>query len=193
MSTPTKWGREILVNTATGADQNESRVAALANGQFVVTWTDGSLTGDETSGRAVRAQVFNVHGIASGPELLVNTMTVGDQVQPTIADLPDGRFVVGWTSSEVKAQIFESDGTEYRHEFQVNSLTFDNQWRPAITALADGGFAAAWQDQSQRDGDNSGFSVRARVFHANGAPLDQQFLVNTTTIGWQADPAIGSP
>ncbi len=197
MSTPVKWHGEFLVNTTTKLDQNESRITALADGRFVVTWADGSQTGDDSSGRAIRAQVFNANGSASGAEFVVNTITLGDQVTPTITALADGGFVVAWTGYDisgagVRAQIFEGDGTKSGDEFLVNSVTHSDQWRPTITALAEGGFVVAWQDQSETAGDNSGFSVQARMFDANGLPLGPQFLVNSTTVGWQADPAIAA-
>ena len=71
-----KSGTEFLVNTTTASAQFDSSVTALADDRFVVTWTDASATGGDTSGDAVRGQIFAADGSKSGPEFLVNTTTI---------------------------------------------------------------------------------------------------------------------
>ena len=93
-------GGELLVNTATTGDQGTPEITALANGGFVVTWSDSSLgvggaTGD-SSDRAVKAQVFDADGTTVGSEILVNTATAGGQFVPEITALSNGGFVVTW-------------------------------------------------------------------------------------------------
>jgi Ca2+-binding RTX toxin-like protein len=112
-----KSGAEFLVNSTTVGSQFAPTITALADGRFVVAWTDLSKTGADTSGRAVRAQVFDADGSKSGAEFLVNSATVNDQHEPAIAALADGRFVVAWTDysltgadtsgSAVGGQIFD--------------------------------------------------------------------------------------
>jgi hypothetical protein len=50
---------EFVVNTTTASFQLECRIAVLRDGRFVVSWSDNSQTGGDTSGYAVRAQVFD--------------------------------------------------------------------------------------------------------------------------------------
>lgn len=52
-------GATILVNTTVAGIQFEPKVTELADGRVVVTWTDHSATGDDTSGWAVRAQILD--------------------------------------------------------------------------------------------------------------------------------------
>ena len=78
----TRVGCEILVNTATAGTQNDPQITALSNGGFVVTWKDisqgvGGATGD-SSGTAVKAQVFAADGTRVGSEILVNTATADE-------------------------------------------------------------------------------------------------------------------
>jgi hypothetical protein len=89
-------GAEFLVNTATNASQEDPAITALADGKFVVSWSDFSQVGGDNDNWAVQAQVFNVDGSKSGSQFLVNTSTTGGQVDPAIAALADGRFVVTW-------------------------------------------------------------------------------------------------
>src|SRR5689334_10952015 len=98
MSTPAPWGEEFLVNTNTFRVQSAPSIAALANGRFVVAWTDNSgASGDP--GRAVRAQMFNADGSTFGKEVLVNTTTVDSQEMPAVVALPNGDFVIAWSTN----------------------------------------------------------------------------------------------
>jgi Ca2+-binding RTX toxin-like protein len=193
-------GAELLVNTTTTSGQSEPTITALADGRFVVAWTDTSASGSDTSSAAVRAQVFNADGSPSGGELLVNTTTTGAQDIPTVTALADGRFVVAWTDASasggdtsggaVRAQVFNADGSTSGGEFLVNTTTTGTQERPTIAALADGCFVAAWKDESESGGDTSGDAVRAQVFNADGTKSGAELLVNTTTTDFQGQPTI---
>jgi serralysin len=104
----TRFGVEFLVNTNAAGFQIESAVTALADGRFVIAWTDTLASlGDADGG--IHAQVFNSDGTRSGAEFLVNTTLAGQQRTPATTVLPDGRFVVSWSDSgEVRAQIFDA-------------------------------------------------------------------------------------
>jgi len=193
-------GAEFLVNSTTDVGQSSPAITALADGRFVVAWTDGSQTGGDTSSSAVRAQVFEADGRRSGAEFLVNSTTVNAQFESAITALADGRFVVAWTdvsqtgadtsSSAVRAQVFEADGRRSGAEFLVNGTTLNDQFQPAITALADGRFVVAWTDDSQTGADTSSYAVRAQVFEADGRRSGAEFLVNSTTQALQFEPTI---
>ena len=195
-----KSGGELLVNTTTHADQSQPSITALADGRFVVAWADFSATGGDTSGWAIRAQIFDADGAKSGGEFLVNTTTASNQQEPSITALADGRFVVAWTDESVsggdtsgtavRAQIFEADGAKSGGEFLVNTTTASNQRESSITALADGRFVVAWRDESASGGDTSSYAVRAQIFEANGTKSGGEFLVNTATAIFQLDPSI---
>ncbi|MBX3481834.1 MAG: hypothetical protein KF842_15695, partial [Caulobacter sp.] len=205
-------GSEILVNTATQNSQALQKLTALANGGFVITWSDSSLgvggaTGDSSSS-AVKAQVFADDGSKVGSEILVNTATTSAQTQGQITALADGGFVITWTdgslgvggatgdasSTAIKAQVFAADGTQTGSEIRVNTATLNSQDVPVITALTGGGFVVAWRDISQgnggADGDGSSYAVKAQVFAADGSATGSEILVNTAIIGQQVGPQI---
>ena len=94
-----KVGIELLANSRTLNAQTEASVVALASGGFVVSWRDVSGLGGDASGAAIRAQKFDASGIRIGTELLVNGATLNDQIDPSVAALTSGGFVVGWTDS----------------------------------------------------------------------------------------------
>ncbi|MCF6292798.1 MAG: choice-of-anchor D domain-containing protein, partial [Robiginitomaculum sp.] len=87
---------EFLVNTTTASDQFNPSIAGLVGGGFVITWQDFSQLTDDTSGLAVRAQRYDANGVAQGDEFLVNTTTPNAQLDPSIAGLGNGDFVITW-------------------------------------------------------------------------------------------------
>ena len=82
------------------ADETQSTVTGLTNGNYVIAWTDGaSVTGD-TSGTHIEASIFSGNGTPAGPtNFLVNTgITAGDQTEPSVIGLSNGNFLVAWTT-----------------------------------------------------------------------------------------------
>ena len=55
--------------------------------------------GTDDSGAAIRLQAFDDSGNKIGGEITVNTTTTGEQSEPSVAALPDGRVVVSWTDN----------------------------------------------------------------------------------------------
>jgi Ca2+-binding RTX toxin-like protein len=196
-----KLGDEFLVNTQTALSQVMPTVTGLFGGGFVMTWQDSSGTLGDASGPSIKAQIFGPTGARLGSELLVNTHTIGWQVEPVVTALADGGFVVGWTAggssyyglggdTSVKAQIFEADGSMRGGEFQVNTQTASAQFEPSIASLSDGGFVVTWADTSGTLGDALGGSIKGQVFDATGGKIGDEFLVNTQTANDQREPAV---
>ena len=200
MTTPEKSGTEFIVNSTVSGSQREPDITTLAGGGFVVTWTDRGQTGGDTSGYAVRAQVFSAGGARVGGEILVNSTITNNQEAPAITALSSGRFVVIWqdlskTGADtarhaIRAQIFEADGTKRGAEFLVNSTTSGQQHTPDVAALSNGSFVVTWQDESKTGGDTNGSAIRAQIFDSNGAKSGAEFLVTTEVYYDQERPAI---
>jgi len=202
MSAPIPFGTEFLANTTTAMDQQFPVLATLADGRFVMAWSDWSQSGDDSSASAVRARIFAADGTGGGAEILVNTTTQSMQQNPSVAVLSDGRFVLAWSDwsqtggdtdgMAVRAQVFTADGAKAGPELLVNATTTLNQQGPTIAPLSDGRFVIAWEDHSQTGGDTDGAAVRAQIFAADGSKAGGEFLVNTTTAGWQGTPRIAA-
>ncbi|GAA4001641.1 cadherin domain-containing protein [Sphingomonas humi] len=166
-----KLGAEQRVNALGAGNQGEPQVAALANGNFVVTWQSADITQDG-SGLAVKAQVFAPTGAPLGPEFLVNTKTIGDQAGPSVTYLADGGFVIAWHTTDttqdgagwaVKAQRFDPSGTKVGGEILVNTAAFGSQNNIDLATLADGRFVAVWQY-----GNSASSDVRIQLFNPDG-------------------------
>ena len=179
-------GTEFLVATQTANNQDAPNITGLTNGGFVVSWSDGSYTLGDVSGRSIKAQVFAGDGTKVGTEFLVNTQTEYNQQYPAITGLANGGFVVSWqdnsrtlgdsSSTSIKAQVFAADGSKLGSEFLVNTQTASNQDAPTIASLTDGGFVASWTDKLSND-----YSIKAQIFAADGTRIGTEFLVNTQT------------
>ncbi|MBX9458386.1 MAG: tandem-95 repeat protein [Rhizobium sp.] len=88
-------GTEHRVNTTTTNSQAIPHTTALNNGGWVVTWQSYTQDG---SGGSVYMQAYKPDGTPDGGETQVNTYTLGDQHNPIITALPDGKWVITWWS-----------------------------------------------------------------------------------------------
>ncbi|WP_157218518.1 beta strand repeat-containing protein [Flavisphingomonas formosensis] len=195
-------GTEMLANTAIAGNQQQATVTALSNGHYLLTWSDGSGVGGDTSSYGIKGQIVDSAGNDIGGEFRVNTQTVNSQDSSAVAALASGGFVVTWTdnsgvggdpsSSGIKAQIFDANGIAVGSEFLVNQTTDGAQKMPSVAALSSGGFVVTWTDNSLQGGDTSVSSVKAQLYDASGAKVGSEFLVNTNTANGQDTPVVAS-
>src|SRR5690606_28987301 len=106
----------------------------------------------------IKAQLFNADGTKQDgkTEFTISTNTTGNQSQPAVATLQDGRVVVVWgdasgstvTSnydSKISAAIYNADGTLSVSRFTVSTTSNGQQIQPSVTVLKDGRIAFSWQ------------------------------------------------
>lgn len=147
----TPQGNDFIVNSTTTSSQYLSVVSPLPNGGFVAAWYSEDL-GDGSLG-CIRARLFNATGAAPGPDFIVNSVTAGGQLDPVIATLPDGRFVIAWSSGDagdgsgscIRARLFDADGSAAGADFIVNTSVANAQAAPSLTVLTDGRFVVSWE------------------------------------------------
>ncbi len=82
-------------------------------------------------------------------------------------------------------QVFANDRYAGADEESIATSTFQEQSTPSFARLPGGGYIAVWNGQ---DGFNN-LGVRARLFDANGRPTGDEFLVNSSIDGGQAQPS----
>ncbi|VVO24862.1 hypothetical protein PS723_04515 [Pseudomonas fluorescens] len=184
-------GSEVLVNTTTASDQYSPSVAALVDGGYVVSWTSINQDG---SGYGIYAQRYDASSVAVGGEVRVNTTIANDQVDPSVAALADGGYIVSWMSSGqdgsgagVFAQRYDSSGSVMGGEVRVNSSTLDSQQQPAVSALSAGGYVVSWMSYSQ---ETNSWDIYVQRYDATGAVVGGEERVNTSTANSQGDPAV---
>lgn len=112
----------IQVNERTAGVQLGPTVAAAPDGSFLVAWSDlqGDDGGGDGSGNAVLARRLTADGRPTGASFRVNSYTTGDQRGPSLAFLPDGDFLVAWSS----AGSFGNDDSESSVQVRRFRLAF---------------------------------------------------------------------
>ncbi|MDO8607286.1 MAG: cadherin-like domain-containing protein [Phaeospirillum sp.] len=178
----TAVGAEFRTNTYTTYDQITPVVTALPDGGWVVAWRsyyqDGSVND-------IYGQRYAASGDAMGAEFRANTYTTSDQSLPVVTALPDGGWVVVWTSSGedgsgngIYGQRYGANGAAMGAEFRVNTYTTSEQYQPVVTALPDGGWVMVWASYGQ---DGSGYGTYGQRYAANGTAMGAEFRANTYT------------
>jgi Ca2+-binding RTX toxin-like protein len=180
----TSLGPALVANNATAGDPQDISVTEMADGRLLVVWSDYDFNAPpgDGSGGSIRARFLDPASGIFSPRINVNTTVLNDQVDPQVAALPDGQWVVVWTDKSgspdddsfncVRMQVFDAAGAKVGTEILVNSETLFDQENPVITVLKDGRFVVAWQDGSQTGSDTSAFSIRSQVYDARLAAID---------------------
>ncbi len=187
-------------NTYELGQQTEPVVARLQgsnNGGYVIAWVSHDAQDGDTYG--VFAQRYTANGSAVGPEFQVNTHTLNQQSQVTVAGLADGGYVLSWYSQTqdasgygVFAQRYAASGAVEGAEFQVSTTTTSNQYEPAVVGLAGGGFVVAYRsDYTDATGSYS-YDVLAQRYSAAGTPVGSEFTINTLVSGTQFQPQLSA-
>jgi hypothetical protein len=153
---------------------SDSDVAALADGGFVVTWTDDFGMGNS----AARVHVFNADGSSRAGPLLIEPFTSIATALTSVAGLAGGGFVVAWLqqpaaggNQELWFQRYDANGAALGGQELIigfGSLNYDVQ----LVALLDGGFAAVYV---HGDLDSS---VEMRIFNSDGSQRNVVALAN---------------
>jgi hypothetical protein len=188
-----KWGGETLVNTNTPVNQNTPAIAVLANGGFVVTWSDADPAGGDGNNSSIKMQLYDASGNRVGGEVLVNTTTAGSQFGSDVTRLSDGSFVIAWTDGsgangtgqDIRFRRFEADGTAIDPTDRV-AVGAGNQQEPSVVALAGGGFAVGYNEFA------GGFSRQDKLirFDAAGTALDVTAINIAVTADNEEEPDI---
>jgi hypothetical protein len=169
-------GSEFVANTTFARSQAQPDGTRLANGNFIVAWTDANF--NTTAGRVIGAQIFRPDGTPVGSELALFS-TVNAAINPTIAGLTNGQFVAFTTGlTGLIGRIFDSSGTPVGPEFTVTSKQL--AYTPEAVALANGGFAVAWHDTRSIGTDVSGSGVHVTTYDQNGVAITSDVLVNSS-------------
>jgi Ca2+-binding RTX toxin-like protein len=181
-------GSPTRVNTTTIGPQEDSAVAGLATGGYVVTWRSTT----QTFSDSIYAQRYNAQGVRVGSETRVNTTTTGSQSDSAVAGLANGGYVVTWTSTDqtfadsIYAQRYNAQGARVGGETLVNTTTDGSQGDSAVAGLATGGYVVIWRSTTQTFSE----SIYAQRYNSQGVPVGSETLASTTTGGSGTNGAV---
>lgn len=201
-----KVGGEFLVNQFTSFNQRSPAIAALPNGNFVITWVSemqrysvsvgsgGTVSGTYNS-VDIYARLFDYSANPLGNEFLVNTST-NICANPSVAAASDNSFMVVWgqkdlvtlnNSWDVFSRSFNSAGTGGAVQ-TVNTQLYGDQYAPRIT-YSGTDYLVVWTSMGQ-DGSREG--VFGQVLHSDGSGAGGEFQVNSTALNSQMYPTVAS-
>jgi Ca2+-binding RTX toxin-like protein len=197
-------GGEFFIAEPAGPDGTSMNfdVASLPGGGFLATWFP--IGGSSPVYGELTLQLFDSLGNKSGAAIQVNTTTSGLQVEPSVAVLASGGFVISWTdhsgqggdfsSGGIKAQRFDAQGAKLGGEFLVNTITNYPQAAPQVVALPTGGFVISWADYSTGTGSKESqyLNVKAQLFTETGARVGSEFQINQATQFTQISPTLAA-
>lgn len=181
-------GVELRVDTDNATAPS---VAMDDDGNFVVAWQNS-----DADRRGIFAQRFDATGNPVGERVEVNTLTAGEQHDPSLAVDPNGNFVISWTSfdytknaSRIYARRFDQLG-EPRDatEFPVSPSPFDGVQYSATDMDDQGNFVVTWS-ALPGDAAESRRWVFAKLYDTGGTSRGDEFEVDT--LGVHTSVAMG--
>ncbi|VXD01349.1 conserved hypothetical protein [Enterobacterales bacterium 8AC] len=187
---------EFIVNTFTPGSQQRPVLKANPNGGFVAVYESQADSAPGVGSFGIYLQFFDDNGQRVGQELQINQLVVGDQQEPDITFLADGRLFVSWTDygvgdgsySSIKGRIIDLDGT-LGEEITTHSST--QQSAKALFALADDAdHGSLWMLLD--DGSTSGLMLSGESLSAvrGGAGDDVIGIKNTSFASIQGGDGI---
>jgi hypothetical protein len=189
---------EFRVNTTTLGHQGDPRVAVLADGGWVVSWTDSPPAPTDWSlpppPSVVRFQRYDANGNLVGQETMAGTSSEGFQSEASVIALAGGGWVVAWTASsgsfadsvsDVYARVFPVTGLG-GSDIKINNDGLTGNITPTLAALQDGGWLATWACSTGIYGQRHSASGQAvgSAFKVSEATLVKPAVTGLTDGGW---------
>jgi Domain of unknown function (DUF4347) len=177
-----KDGAERALNKTGSISQSQPSIAVAKTGEFVITWTDTSL-----SGIVIRAERYDAGGAFLG------AITVSSSGLPTRSSVAFDEntkdFAIVWeagvSNREIYARAYSWSGTALSATpIKVNTSTGADEYRPAV-AVWGGKAMVVWESE---DSDNGG--IKYRSFTLNGISMDSEIQVNLDEVDNQSAPDI---
>jgi len=163
-------------------EENNLSISMDGDNGFVVVWDRPDGSGSHN----VHGQRLDSSGAMVDSEFQVNSVTTGEQENPSVAMDHDGNFVVVWQSpgldgeTDIKGQRFDLNGAAVGGEFQINSYVTGIQTNPAIEIDVTGDkFVVVWESEGQ---DGSDLGIRAQLFEP--ADIFQDGFESGDTSAW---------
>ena len=177
-----------------GLQSEDSQIAALAGGGFVVAWEERTYEGAGVIIGPDKAYFrrYDANGVAldAAPVLVDDAGAMNRDVQ--LLGLNDGGFVVAYTDNQyatgldVHAKVYDEDGTLRIDLGRVNGFFATDQSKPTLGLMSNGYFVVGWLNQGllyiqafDPEGNAAGLQTsQGSMIDANVAGLADGRLVN---------------
>ena len=190
---PLRGGGEFQVNEKIFRGQRNAQVIYPTDASSFVIYWSGRLD-SQPGNHGVLARKFETNLATPHPSRVAATFPSTLFQELALDSAHDGNVVGVWQNSGrdgsdkgVFGGGFDSAGEGLGVHFAVNSYTTGTQYRPDIGVAPSGNFMVVWMnlDDSSYDVD-----IRARVFSADGQPVESEFVVATAAEGQPYNPAV---
>jgi hypothetical protein len=176
--------------------ESPAMMCQLATPASLVEWWDETFPELAAPASIAVFELESASPIVTEP-FVINSSTQGNQDEPSVSSMPNGNMVATWRDrnaasgdgdgSSIKAQLFGPSGALLGDEIFVNTSVDRGQRQPAVTGLSNSKFAVIWQDEN---GFGNGDWIKGQVFAASGAPLGDEFVVNSNLNNACYTPAV---
>jgi Ca2+-binding RTX toxin-like protein len=194
-------GAEGTANATATGQQSRPQVAALEGGGFAVVWQDYS---SDAAGD-VRYRVFGADGAPVTTDLLASkdaSAASGLQIEPSIAALPGGGFVIAWQETNpavnggtndrgIEGRLFGADGTPLGDPVLVSGAE-GGAVKPTVSVDQDGNILFAWEDIATGFQGIKGVVLGGTGFPGTNSGIGRFDNDNTTSFETNPDVAITS-
>lgn len=180
---------DFCVNENTQANNLCPKVDMNTKGNYVVVWECEDISGQGNS--AICGRLYNSDGSSLSEEIVINEASANCRY-PDVAIDNFGNFAVVWIQGRLRdysifVRQYNSNGTAKSIPFQVNTIGLSSLTKPSIAMTDDGYFIIAWDGDPDRA---SLDDIHARLYHPDGTPAGEQFIVNITREGEQQWPQV---
>jgi len=180
-------GGVIVVDTGT-YDGRYPDVAMDGRGRFVVVWMR------DRSNHPIVARLFDAGGAPVTDPLEVNTASISSVTRPSVAMNSRGYFVVAWdghpsraSEDDIYTRRYDPNGVPQGEPFVVNTIRAGIQQWPRVAMNDTNESIVVWEHDT---GEPNATEIAARYFDPNGAPVGEQFQLNTYTLDKQRYPDV---
>ena len=190
-----------VIGTSTAVDRSPT-LSALPNGDLAVAWVAEQATADvlNLGGQATRreansdifVQIIQADGKAATPTWVNGAGAPCDR--PSMATLPSGKLLVGWTEYDLDAKsawdirtaTLSMTGVVIGSPTTLNDFRSHDQTSVRISAGPEGALAI-WVT---RGADGSGLGVAAKAMTAHGMPAGEEMIINQNRRNDQFAPTV---
>ncbi len=141
-------GDDFRVNLAVESLTRPPVVAGLKNGGFVVVREVLILVSSETD---IYGQRFDAAGLRVGGDFRVNVATVANQLDPAVAALSNGGFVVTYSEDALdlcKGRLYNANGGTVGGNFTANTAPIPIDIRSSVAPQPGGAFVVTYQSSA---------------------------------------------
>ena len=152
------------VNSTQYGDQLNPKISSI-NSDYQVVWTS---MGQDGSREGVYGQMLAGDGSLVGGEFRVNTTTLSQQIQPTIASDGVATFLTVWTSFGGGANSFDLRAQRYAN----TNTPINPPGAPIVTVLSSSSLSVSWPPVQ-------GFSIANYEVYADGSASAAAVVTNS--------------